>query len=202
MRKSTIIWLSIGGGLIVLGALLFVIVMSINRWNFMKLSTENYVTHTYELEEDFQNVLVRSYTAQIIFSKSEDGKAKVVCYENPKCKHIPKIQNGTLSIEVNDTRKWYEKFISGGADLTVSIPAGDYAALKIDISTGNAVVPADFSFASIDIDTTTGDVECMASASGNINIEATTGDVTLNGITAQNLSIDISRSGLHNEPAG
>lgn len=188
MKKALLIALS----LILVGGIIFVIVMTSLNWEFTRLISDDYTTSTYTVEEQYSGIKITANTANITFAPSTDGKTTVTSYANEDIICNVTVSDGTLVIEMNDTCKWYEKLISGGADLTVSIPAGDYAALKIDISTGDAVVPADFSFASIDIDTTTGDVECMASASGNINIEATTGDVTLNGITAQNLSIDIS----------
>ena len=192
MRKSTIIWLSIGGGLIVLGALLFVIVMSANQWNFMKLSAEKYVSNTYEFEDDFQNIHIQSKTAQIEFLKSEDSKTKVVCYEAEKCLHVTEIENNTLSIRMMDTRKWYDYigiFNFNIAKITVYLPEGVYGDLTVKTSTGNVTLPKEFSFQNISAQLSTGDIVCNASAVNLLQLRTSTGKISISDLSAGRIDL-------------
>ncbi len=194
MRKSTIVWLSIGGGLILLGALLFTIVMGANHWNFMKLSNVNYVTNTYELEDSFQNIIIKGDTADIEFLKSEDGKTKVVCVENPKSKHVTEVKDGTLSIEINDTRKWYEHIsvFNFNTKITVYLPEGTYGDLKIKESTGNIRIPAGFTFENLSLQASTGHVSCLASAYNLLQIKTSTGKISISNLSAGRIDLTVS----------
>ena len=192
MRKSTIVWLSIGGGLIVLGALLFVLVMSANQWNFMKLSTEKYVTNTYEFEDAVENVRIQSKTAQIEFLKSEDGKTKVVCYETKKCMHVTKIKDGTLSIEINDTRKWYDYinvFDFSTDKITVYLPEGAYGDLNVKASVSDVRIGAGYTFQNISVRLSTGSIHCNASAVNLLQMHTTIGDVKLTDLSAGRIDL-------------
>ena len=192
MRKSTIVWLSIGGGLIVLGALLFVIVMSANQWNFMKLSTEKYVTNTYELEDAVENVSIQSKTAQIEFLKSEDGKVKVVCFETKKCMHVTEIKDGTLSIEINDTRKWYDYinvFDFSTDKITVYLPNEAYGDLTVKTSVGNVTLPKEFSFQNISAHLSIGNIVCNASAVNLLQLRTSTGKISISDLSAGRIDL-------------
>lgn len=59
--------------------------------------------------------------------------------ERSNVKHEVLLNEGTLSVVVTDTRKWYE-YIGidfGKTKITVYIPAGDYGALSVKTDTGN-----------------------------------------------------------------
>lgn len=195
MRKSTIVWLSIGGGLILLGALLFATVMSLNQWDFWRLDTMKYETNTYEIREEFHNIRINTDTADIEFLPSEDGSTKVVCYESIKTRHITKVTDQTLSVCLNDTRKWYDYitlFNFNSPKITVYLPTGEYADLKIDNHTGKVTLSKDFSFESISVKTSTGNVNCQASASGNLQIKTSTGAIRISDLTAGSINLSVS----------
>ena len=58
MNKKTKAWLIVAIALILIGAILFVGVMTMFGWNFRRLSTVEYVTKSYEITEDFKNTLI------------------------------------------------------------------------------------------------------------------------------------------------
>ena len=195
MRKLTIIWLSIGGGLILLGALLFAMVMSLNHWDFMRLDNMKYETNTYEIGEEFSNIRIDTDTASIEFLPSEDDSTKVVCYESIKVKHLTQVTDQTLSISLNDTRKWYDYitlFNFRSPKITVYLPTGEYADLKIDEHTGKVTLPKDYSFETIQIKASTGNVTCQASASGHLQIKTSTGAIRISDLTAGSINLSVS----------
>lgn len=195
MKNKVNLWLLIGGGLILFGGIIFVITMSFLDWDFKKLSTVEYETNEYEINEGFKNILIDTNTTDIILLPSEDEKAKVVAYEEEKINHIAKVEDGTLKIERNDTRKWHEKlqpFNFDSSKLTVYLPKASYESLKIDSSTGDIKIPQNFTFRNIEIDTSTSDVNCSASSSGLLKIKVSTGDICVDGAFYAEMNIKAS----------
>lgn len=194
MSKAAIIWLSIAASLVFVGSIIFVGVMTTFGWDFMKLSTNQYDTVDYEINEEFSNISIDVDTTDVKFVSSGDGKCSVECYETEKMRHSVKVVDGVLKIENNDTRKWYE-FIginSGSPKITVSLPAGEYGALSVKSHTGDVEISREFNFESIDILENTGDVASFASVSGGIKIATDTGRVCVENASAASLMIETS----------
>ena len=195
MRTHTMIWLIVAASLLILGLLIFTGVMMAYQWDFTRLSTVKYETNTYEINDKFQNISIKTDTADICFLPSEDGTCRVVCYEESKQKHAVTAQDGHLVIDKVNQRKWYDHIGGinfGNLSITVYIPKGEYGALAIKASTGDVAIPKDFKFASMDISASTGDVTNYASASGRIKIKASTGDIHVENLTADSLDLSVS----------
>jgi DUF4097 and DUF4098 domain-containing protein YvlB len=191
MKTKTKISLIIGLSLFILGAVIFVGAMFMLNWDFLKLSTVKYETNTYEINEQFSDISIITDTADITFISSDDGKTKIVCDEAVNEKHNVYISENTLKIEVYNQRKWYHHIGINfkTPKLTVYLGKNQLGNLVIKEDTGDIKIPAEFSFSSIDIKLSTGDVENYASVSADIKIETTTGHIKTENITAQNVSL-------------
>ncbi len=179
---------------IFVGAIVFVVALSMCGWDFEKLSTVKTETNIYETNEEFSNVSIKTYTADIVFLSSDDGKCKIVCYEEKKQRHSVEVQNGTLMIDVVNEKEWYD-YIGinfGSPKITVYLPKTEYGELTIKESTGNIEIPNDFRFKGVDISVSTGDVKCYASAAGAIKIATSTGDICAEDISAGSLELSVS----------
>lgn len=195
MSKTTKIFLIIAGVLVVAGIAVFLVVMSINGWNFKKLSTVEYETNSYVIEEDFNKVIITTIEADIEILPSDDGKCKVVCYEEEKVKHEVKVESNTLVVDAKNSRKWYDyiRFFSfSPPKITVYMPADKLTSLYINGSTGDVDISSDFAFENIGISASTGNVNCYASAKDEIRIELNTGGIDITGITANKLNLSTS----------
>lgn len=194
MKRSTKIWLITAASLVLLGCFIFSGVMSVLKWNFRKLSTLKYETNSYGIEEEYADISVITDTADVVFVISEDGKCTVECYEQKNAKHKVEVKDGTLVIEINDTRRWYEyigiNFRS--PKITVSLPQGEYDALSVKSDTGDVKIPKELKFDSIDVAVTTGDVTNYASVSGDVKIKTTTGDIRIEGVSVKALDLTVS----------
>ena len=177
MKRATLIWLIVAGALVLVGTLGFVGIMAANHWDVAALNSAPFETNTVRLAEEFDQISIRSDTADILFVPSEDGTCKVVFYEQPKVKHTATVQDGTLSILATDTRLWYERisFSLDSPKMTVYLPGSTYASLFIEESTGEIELPENFSFGEIQITASTGNTTCHASASGLAQIKTSTG---------------------------
>lgn len=194
MSKKTKIWFVIATCLVLIGCIIFGGVMTLLKWDFKKLSTVKYETNTYDIDNSFNNISIKTDTSDIIFEKAKDGKTKLVCYEPQNAKHMVEVKDNTLTVELSDKRKWYE-YIGiniGAPKITVFLPETEYGTLFIKKSTGNTKLPNVFKFKSIDISASTGDIKAYASATEDIKIKTSTGDINVKDITAETIELSVT----------
>ena len=194
MSKGAKIWLIAAGALILFGGLIFVVTMSILKWDFKGLSTEKCETNYYEITDPFTSIDIDTETSDVYLVPSEDGKCSVECVEMKNLKHTASVKDGKLKIKLNDTRKWYEHIgiVFSSTKITLSIPKGEYERLTANGSTGDVNIPSELSFESIDVTSSTGNININSSASGKITARATTGSVSLEGLSASSVDVSVS----------
>jgi len=194
MNGKAKVWLIVAILLILIGCILFSGVMMNMKWDFSKLSTTHYETNQYAITDSFTHIRITTGTADMVFVPSTDGTVSVECYEQTNIRHSVAVEDGTLSVELRDTRKWYE-YIGldfGSPKITMYLPGGAYGALTVKGSTGDVDIPRDFTFAGVDIAVSTGDVTNRASAEESIHIHATTGDIDVADVSAAALDLSVS----------
>ena len=194
MRKTTKVWLIIAASLVIIGFIIFTGVMTTLKWDFTRLSTVKLETNNYEIGQEFDNIHIKTDTADIIFKSSDDGKCKVECYDEQKAKHSVAAKNGTLFIELKNNKRWYDYIginFGGSPKITVYLPKTEYASLFISESTGDVRIPKDFTFKDVELSLSTGDVNFCASASEKIKIKTTTGDIGIDSIFAGELDLSV-----------
>ena len=181
------------------GLALFVYSLIASGFDFSNLGNTKYETNTYDVNEKFHSVKIDTKETNIVFKLSSDGKTRVVCEEREKTSHSVSVENETLMIGINDEREWYEflSFFRKSLSMTVYLPTNEYEALTIDSGTGDVLIPGDFSFDSIDVKASTGDVNCKACASGNIKLKTSTGDIKAEGIDAESIDISVSTGSIN-----
>ena len=188
------VWIIIATALIVTGCVIFAVAFAANDFNFVRLFNVEYQTNTYEIDESFDDIVVDIDTADVKFIPSNDGKCKVVCYENPDVTHSVTVEEGALNIKLLDTRRWYEKIgvNIGNYSISVYLPQSEYKHLKLNNSTGDVDLPDAFSFETVSIKVTTGDVACKASCNQTLKIESGTGNINVEGSRANELTLSVS----------
>lgn len=175
---------------ILVGYIIFVGIMSILNWDFNSLDTIDYKVRVHIIEESFKNISIDANESDIIFVK--ENKDCLVSIKQPlKVEYTVAVQNETLKIEINDTRKWYERisvFSFETPQITVSLPQDKYDSLLINSSTGDINIPKDFAFENVDIKAFTGDVNCQASSVNNLKIKISTGYINVeNTVVGENV---------------
>lgn len=214
MRKSTLIWLIVAASLMVAGALIFTGAMCAMNWDFSSLSTVKYLTNTYEITEDFDEILLQCSTTDVYILPSPDGVLRVECVEEEKITHNVAVDGKILHITENDTRAWYE-FISIGShetSITIYLPENTRLGVQVICSTGDVTVK-NVRTSGLNLKLTTGDISItntvltgniwLRGSTGDVNMEnvscksitstAGTGDITLEGVIAQE-KFDITRT--------
>ena len=177
MKKNLIVW-RIAALLIIVG----IGVISVLKFDFRQVFNNPFETNSYDIKESIQRIAVETITADITFIASDADTAYVTCHEQANLKHTVTVKDGTLSVTIHDTRKWYEHITLFNAEdtaITVSLPKGTYDTLTIDATTGDTVIPNDLSFRTLSVEMTTGDVTCKASVTDAMTLHLTTGDIAL-----------------------
>ncbi len=190
--KKTKTWLIIATVLVVVGIIAFAGVMNMFNWDFTKLSTTKYEENSYEITENFKNILIVSDTSDILFLPAE--KCTVQCFEQKNIKYLVEVKDDTLTIKIQDTRKWYE-YIGINfqvAKLTVMLPQEEYDKLSVKSETGKVNISEKFTFENIDITASTGDVYLEKVSSENIGVSVSTGKVQVSNIECGNININVS----------
>lgn len=184
MRKKTLLWLSAGALLVLLGGAIFFGALVAAKFDFLKFSTSIYEDKIYEITEDFASISVLATTADIAVVPT-DGTARVECHELKNVTHTVAVKDGVLTVEEKDTRAWYEHIgiAFGSQRVTVYLPEGLWQALTVRASTSDVRVSG-LTFGAIDVALSTGDVEIRnATCTGAVTLEADTGDVELENVT-------------------
>ena len=118
MTQRTKRWLIIAICLVLFGSILFVGALTAAKGDFVKLSSKNYVTNSHIISEGFDSLSIQADTADILLIPSTDGRCVVECYEEEKVRHDVSVEDGTLTLRVNDRRMWYDHIgVSAGGKL-------------------------------------------------------------------------------------
>lgn len=194
MDRITKSWLIIAVSLILAGCIIFLSILMTINWDFSKLSINRYETKTYDISGEYRNIIVETYTSDVVFAPADNGKFSMTSYEQNNLSHSVTTKDDTLYVRAIDTRKWYE-YIGinfGRPKITVYLPMGEYGRLSVKSDTGDVEVPKDFRFESVDIDLSTGDARCFASVSEKVKIKTSTGDIYTENILADLLELSVS----------
>ena len=157
-------------------------------------SSRKYESNVHEINEEVNSISIKTATPHIELVPSDDGMCKVVCYEEAKERHSIEVQNGTLTINVLNDKKWYDYIVFNidSPKITMYRPKAEYSSLVIEGSTGDIEIAKDFVFKNIDVSISTGDVKCYASAEETIKIATNTGNIYMESISATSLDLMVS----------
>lgn len=186
---TLIIILIVAASLLLLGSCLFVVTMSIIKWDFSVLGVKN-VTNEHALSENFSSISVNTDTANVTVLPSPDGACRVICVEREKEIHTVSLTDGTLNIQLTDTREWYDhiSIFSRPTSITLYLPRSEYDSVCIKADTGDIKVE-DISVGTLNICVSTGDVSAKSvSSDGEVSVGVTTGDACLTDLTCKNLT--------------
>ena len=190
MKKA----LKIGMILIVVGFLVFFAVLAFNGFNLTKIFKGDYQTNTYNINEDFNEISLIIDTADVMLVKSQDGKCKIECYEKADEKHIPTVENKSLTIKLEDNVKWYNSLFNfGNPKIKIYLPKLEYEALIVKADTSDIELNTPMNFKSVNMELSTGDISLDGVITNEIKLSVSTGDMELDNINCNgNISLNCS----------
>ena len=186
------LWLIIAFSLILIGCIVFGGVMMALDWDFSKLSTEKYATNEYTFSEEIQNISIMTNTADITVIPCESETSRIVCYEQQNLLHTVTVADGTLSIRLNDSRKWYDYIGIGFSTpkITLYIPQKEYNKISLKASTSDIHMEC-LHAEGMDLAVTTGDITVSnTTCLKDVKIQVSTGKTNLSDLWCQNLFTD------------
>lgn len=191
MKTKNIVALIISIALIVLGSLIIALTLSSVDFDFSKLNSLTVVENTYTIKEDFTSISAKSLECDIRLSLSENEECKVICREYTKVAHKAAVEDNTLTITREDSRKWYDYIgvFTDKTEIIVFLPKAEYEALNIGGATGDIDVPDNFKFKNVTLSTNTGDVYFTSLVEENLSVTTNTGDIEILNTKPKNVSI-------------
>ena len=187
------ILLIVAASLIFIGSCIFVVAMSVIKWDFSALGTPN-ETNAHTPIEDFYSISVSTSTADVTLLPSEDESCRVVCIEQQKLSHSVTVVDGVLKIEEIDTRAWYEhiSIFSRPTGITVYLPKSEYESLCVRASTGDVSIASGLTFGDVDISISTGDIDLEGISTGALKLNTSTGNVNVKAASCGDVSVKVS----------
>ncbi len=206
--KKSLIVISVGA--VIIGCIIFFITSAAIGFDFSKFNTVEYETNIYQIEEPFENIEIDTTMCDIRFVPSKNDTIEVTCTAEKDRPHKAYVENNTLKINYVDNRNWYHfidiNWNSYKAEITVSLPLhkvipvgeyteiepfGQYGNLYLKSSSGDIDIPECFGFHLVEINTSSGDVNCKNDSS-DVTINSTSGNIYLSGISTNNMDLSTS----------
>jgi DUF4097 and DUF4098 domain-containing protein YvlB len=152
------------------------------------------IVSEYTVNDTFENIYINTSTADITICASLDGVCKVVSSASVYDRYNVSVQDGTLTVDLENIRKWYQFFDVNfdKSTLTVYLPETEYKGLIVDESTGDMDIQSGLQFESMDLSLSTGDVKCHASATELVKIKASTGNIIVENMQTKSMDISVS----------
>ena len=181
-------------GLVMLGAVIFVLCACAAGFDLQSLVSANYDEVKYEVNESFDSISIKTDVAKIDFITSPSGACVVESIRDDHIDYEIAVKDGTLEINMIDNRKWYD-YVDFGFDyekMNVYLPDTIYKTLSIESDTGDIYLPDEFKFETLKIDASTADVVCSSVVTENVEITLSTGDVTYSSGIGGDVSLSAS----------
>lgn len=191
MRKSA--WI-IAVSLMAAGILLVTIGLFAVNFDFSKLDTHDYISHTYQLEDEIFAICADIDTADIQFHLSDDKTCRVECEQMTDSTPITAVvRDNKLYITQEDHREWYEHigFFFRSPKVTVYLP-DNYYKLDLQGATGDVNISNELTFSKITVEISTGDIQCDAQVNSDIKLVTDTGDITCQNSTSNSVNLKTS----------
>lgn len=189
MKKSFII---VSVSLILFGLIIGAVGLVLMDFDFNSLNTEKVIEKMHNVTEKFESVSIRTKTAKVNILVSDGDECRVQINEKENVFYTVSVEDGTLTIKENDTRRWYNYIgiIQTSNVINLYMPAGAYNSLNIGIDTGDVKVEAGFEFDTVIIDGDTSDIELYSNVKSKLECETDTGDIKISGANASVISLE------------
>ena len=153
MNTKLILTLVIAAGLIFLGIAVAACGFAMSGFDIKKLTTDQEVTNYVTIDQDFDSIIIDATTADLKILPSTDGKCKIDLVERENLYFMPSVENGILTVNEIDDRKWYEHIGIGWSNMSITLylPKEQYDSLTVELTTGRAQIDSGLEFGKVDI---------------------------------------------------
>ena len=194
MKAKLIITIVVAAALIFIGIAVAACGFAMIGFDIKKLTMHNEVTNYVTPEEDFDSIIINATTADLKILPSTDGQCKIDLVERENLYFMPSVENGILTINEIDDRKWYEYIGIGWSNMSITLylPKEQYDSLAVELTTGRAQIDSGLEFGKVDVKATTGSVKCEAKVTESLEIKCTTGLIYASGAEVNTIRLKAS----------
>lgn len=198
MKKSKKIMMIAAAVMIAVGLVLSLGAMFAMKFDFSAMNTVSYETKTYTVGEAFSGVAVDETACDVRFCASNDGECKVICQESENISYSVAVEEGILHIERRDERRWYECIgvYFGEQEVSVYLPESSYKSLAANTRSGSLTVPQGFYFDTVDVQSTSGNIDLCVLAGGDLSAKTNSGNLHIDGSSAVALTAQTGSGGI------
>ena len=184
---------------ILIGLLMILFVFIKVGFDLRNLNTETYRRTEQRLEGAFAEIEIETSLFDVRILPMDEGSEPVVYLPySEKIAHTLSVENGKLTIRVEDTRAWYEKlFFEFATDentvLELYVPYAHYEKLSVNAQSGDIVVNGArdaetlLSFENVLLKTSSGDLDFRATMQNNgngmLDMQTISGKLTMAGVS-------------------
>ncbi len=183
--------LCVAGALIGVGSVFAVSAVAVAGGDYRELGSTKYTAKSKEITESFTSVSIATDAHEVVVLPSADGRCRVDYHEAKSIVYEVKVENGTLSIIEQDSRRWYEQigFFFGDIKTKVYLPKGTYENLSVSVESGDVDLMTGLSYTDVSVKTNSGSVDIQSEITGNLRVEVDSGDVEATGLKLQSVSV-------------
>lgn len=198
MRKSLKIVLIIASSLVGFGILCMCLAVGLGGTDmFFTNNAKNDVKIMSATFDEVDIINVKDVSNDVKIIKSEDNQVKVTYGTSEKFSYYVKEIDGTLYVEYDDFRHWYDYIVIFGKlsepDLIIEVPEKTLNELNIKCTSGDIEAKSVNSLVT-NLKTTSGGVEVGGNV-GDLTVNATSGYVKLNADTQAEMAVVSTTSG-------
>lgn len=196
MKRSTKYILIIAFCFILLGIGLYVAAIAqTGRFNLNSqvFSSDYTLPKSFYSDEEVQSLHITEIDCHIQILPAEDNRVAVTWTDTPLCSHDVRLEDGRLEITAKNTAKGMSHLFSFDIEqcnLTIYLPAGIYGESHISSVSGDIIIPAEFQFRDLDVETVSGCVSLSCAVEENLDLDTTSGEISLEGIRPRSLELD------------
>ena len=185
MKKSSVIALIVAGVLIIAGAFLTVMGISLAKDHPRKSELSR---REVTVQESFDAIDITTADCNVKFAMfSGRDDCMVELKEHDRVKHGVTVEDGILKIRMDDERNWSDHIgvfnlwgQTESMEMTVYLPAAEYASLQVRTETGDITVLEEPSFKEMILRSSTGEISCVGADADVLDCMTSTGDISVN----------------------
>ncbi len=191
MKKGKKITLITAGCMVLAGLILAAAGLAAVQFDISSFNTVTYATTHYEIEEEFHHISIAGSASDVRLYPSEYDTCRVVCAENKNATFEVTVEDDTLYIRRQDNSVWQLQFgvFLGETGITVYLPEDTYESLVIRTASGDITVPEAIQFASVDVQSISGEITLLALVSGEQSVSSQSGDIRIGNTSPESLTV-------------
>lgn len=132
----------------------------------------------YDISDFFDDIFVSVINADIKVKVSENGEYGVEFFGEEAEEPTVSVQNNTLSVISNEQNRFFNKFMSSDAVITITLPERKFSELSVSSKSGDISVLPGLEFERAKCENVSGNIKIESQATKKCKLKTVSGDIT------------------------